>query len=224
MATSSSRSICGTSTSIPNFASAGRGLSSTKTARNASASRASCWAIRAGSAASARSACGRAIVKPDTLKYAEGQEGRVRPARPHRRHGCRRDRRRLPLSEPRPVRRRRRGSRPRRRDVPRLQPLARRLLQAVSRPPVRGRDAADAVGRPRDRGDALRARRARDARRLPAAQPVSRQEDDQRPDVRAVLDDGRGARLLDRLSRGLDQRDADRRRRPLRGATARRAT
>ena len=151
-------------------------------------------------------------------------QGRVRPARAHRRHGCRRHRRRLPLSEPRPVRRRRRGSRPRRRDVPRLQPLARRLLQAVSRPPVRGRDAADAVGRAGDRRDALRPRKARDARRVPAAQPVSRQEDDQRPDVRAVLDDGRGARLLDRLSRGLDQRDADRRRRPLRGATARRAT
>src|ERR1700730_11462514 len=46
---------------------------------------------------------------------------------------------------------------------------------------------------------------------------LSRRQDDQRPDVRAVLDDGRGARLLDRLSRGLDQRDADRRRRPLRG-------
>ena len=151
------------------------------------------------------------------------EEGRVRPACPHRRHGCRRDRRRFPLPEPRPVRRRGRGSRPRRRDVPRLQPLARRLLQAVSRPPVRGRDAADAVGRARDRGDALRSRSARDARRLSAAEPVSRQQDDQRPDVRAVLDDGRGARLLDRLSRGLDHRDADRRRRPLR-ATARRAT
>ena len=60
-------------------------------------------------------------------------------------------------------------------------------------------------------------RRARHPRRLFAAEPVSRQEDDQRPDVRAVLDDGRGARLLDRLPRGLDQRDADRRRRPLRG-------
>ena len=64
---------------------------------------------------------------------------------------------------------------------------------------------------------------ARDPRRVPAAEPVSRQEDDQRPDVRAVLGDGRGPRLLDRLPRGLDQRDADRRRRPLRG-TARRAT
>ena len=65
---------------------------------------------------------------------------------------------------------------------------------------------------------------ARDARRVLAAEPVSRQQNDQRPDVRAVLDDGRGARLLDRLSRGLDQRDADRRRRPLRRRTARRGT
>ena len=112
---------------------------------------------------------------------------------------------------------RRRGSGPGRRDVPRLQPLARRLLRAVSRAPVRGRDAADAVGRSGGRRDAPRPRKARDARRVPAAQPVSRQEDDQRPDVRAVLDDGRGARLLDRLSRRIDQRDADRRRRPLRG-------
>src|SRR5437867_1208178 len=55
------------------------------------------------------------------------------------------------------------------------------------------------------------------ARWVPAAQPVSRQEDDQRRDVRAVLGDGRGTRLLHRLSRGIDQRDADRRRRPLRG-------
>src|SRR5882672_8882087 len=47
--------------------------------------------------------------------------------------------------------------------------------------------------------------------------PLSRQEDYQRPDVRAVLDDGRGPRLLHRLSRGIDQRDADRRRRPVRG-------
>ena len=102
-------------------------------------------------------------------------------------------------------------------NVPRLQPLARRLLQALSRPAVRGRDAADAVGRARDRGDALRRASARDARRLSAAEPVSRQQDDQRPDIRAVLGDGRGARLLDRLPRGLDHCDAHRRRRPLRG-------
>jgi hypothetical protein len=45
------------------------------------------------------------------------------------------------------------------------------------------------------------AARRSDARRLPAAEPVPRQQDDQRPDVRAVLDDGRRARLFDRLTR-----------------------
>ena len=35
--------------------------------------------------------------------------------------------------------------------------------------------------------------------RLPPAEPVSRQQDDQRPDVRAVLGRGRGSRFLDRL-------------------------
>ena len=74
-------------------------------------------------------------------------QGRLRPARAHSRHGPGRHRRRLPLSEPRPVRRRRHRSRLRRRDVPCLQPLARRLLQALSRPPVRHRHAADAVDR-----------------------------------------------------------------------------
>ena len=48
-------------------------------------------------------------------------------------------------------------------------------------------------------GDATRARNARDARRFFAAEPVSRQEDAQRPDVRAVLAAGRRPRLLDRL-------------------------
>src|SRR3984893_8945096 len=134
-------------------------------------------------------------VKPDSLKYGEGKKGGFDP---HARivdmdadgiDG-------FPLSEPRPLRRRRRGPRPRRRSVPRLQPLACRLLQALSRPAVRRRDAADAVGRPRDPRDALRSPSARDARRLPPAEPVSRQKDDQRPDVRAVLDDGPGDRLL----------------------------
>ena len=36
-------------------------------------------------------------VKLDSLKYARREEGRVRPARAHRRHGCRRHRRRFPL-------------------------------------------------------------------------------------------------------------------------------
>ena len=70
------------------------------------------------------------VVKRRHAEIQGGQARRVRPARAHPRHGCRRHRRRLPLSEPRPVRRRGRGSRARRRDVPRLQPLARRLLQA----------------------------------------------------------------------------------------------
>src|SRR5438876_8122771 len=78
-------------------------------------------------------------------------------------------------------------------------------------------DALPIFGRPGDRRDALRPRKARDARRVPAAQPVSRQEDDQRPDVRAVLGDGRGPRLFHRLSRRIDHGDADRRRRPFRG-------
>src|ERR1043166_9409381 len=72
-------------------------------------------------------------------------------------------------------------------NVPHLKRVARRLLQAVSRATLRRRHAADAVGRAGGRRDALRPRKARDARRVPAAQPVSRQEDDQRPDVRAVL-------------------------------------
>jgi len=38
--------FCGTNTSIPNIASGGRDLSSTRTVRSASASRANCWAIR----------------------------------------------------------------------------------------------------------------------------------------------------------------------------------
>ena len=57
-------------------------------------------------------------------------------------------------------------------DVPRLQPLARRLLQALSRPAVRHRDAADAVDRSRDRGDALCAPRTRLPGRLYPAQPL----------------------------------------------------
>ena len=88
------------------------------------------------------------------------QARRVRPAQAHPRHGCRRHRRRLPLSEPRPVFRRHPRPGARRRDLPRLQPLARRLLQALSRSPVRRRDAAAAVGRPRDRRDALRQARS----------------------------------------------------------------
>ena len=44
-----------------------------------------------------------------------------------------------------------------------LQPVARGLLQAVSGPPVRRCHDPDAVGRPGDRGDALRAREARDS-------------------------------------------------------------
>ena len=98
---------------------------------------------------------------------------RVRPAQAHPRHGPRRHRRRVPLSEHGAVRRR--GARPgaRRRAVPRLQPLARRLLQALSRPPVRHRDAADAVDvDARDRGDEVRPQGTRHARRLPAAEPL----------------------------------------------------
>ncbi len=79
---------------------------------------------------------------------------RVRPAQAHPRHGSRRHRRGVPLSEHGAVRRLGAGPAARRRDVPRLQPLARRLLQALSRPPVRHRHAADAVDRPGDQGDA----------------------------------------------------------------------
>ena len=103
----------------------------------------------------------------------------------------------------------------RRRDVPGLQPLARRLLQALSRPPVRHRHAADAVDRGGDPGDALRPQGARLPRRLPPAQSL------QRPQaalagLRAVLERGGGARLLHRHPRGRQQRHADGRRRPLR--------
>ena len=114
-------------------------------------------------------------------------QGRLRSARAHPRHGPRRHRRRLPLSQPRPVRRRGQRSRLRRRDVPRLQPLARRLLQALSRPPVRHRHAADAVDRRGDPGDALRPQGARLPRRLPAAQSLQRPQA-ARPGLRAVLD------------------------------------
>ena len=84
-------------------------------------------------------------------------------------------------------------------DVARLQPLARGLLQAVSRPAVRRRDDTDAVGRSRDRGDALRAREAGIPRRVPAAQPVQ-QQDDPSSGLREVLDDGRRARHVGRAS------------------------
>ena len=158
------------------------------------------WAIRAASAASAPSACGRAPSFP-TPSNMPKKKRRVRSARAHRRYGRRRHRRSLlypslglfagAVEDP--------GWRVR---CPRLQPLARRLLQAVPGTPVRGCDAADAVGRSRDRGNALRAPDARDARWLPEAEPVSRQENDQRPHVRAVLDNGRGTRFFRRLSRG----------------------
>ena len=76
-----------------------------------------------------------------------GPPGRLRSARAHPGHGPRRHRRRVPLSEPRPLLRRGPGSRARRGDVPRLQPLARRLLPALPRPALRCRHAADAVDR-----------------------------------------------------------------------------
>jgi hypothetical protein len=60
------------------------------------------------------------------------------------------------------------------RDVPRVQPLARRLLQALSRPAVRHRHAADAVDRGGASGDALRPQGARLPRRFPAAQSLQR--------------------------------------------------
>ena len=68
-----------------------------------------------------------------------------------------------------PVRRRHQGPEARRRGVPRLQPLAGGLLPALSRPALRRRHAADAVDRPRHRGDALRAQGARHARRASCA-------------------------------------------------------
>ena len=141
------------------------------------ASRSKILGSRAGSAASAASAPGRARSSSTRPEVRRRQAGRLRPARAHPRHGSRRHRRRLPLSEPRPVRRRGRGPGARRRDVPRLQPLARRLLQALSRPAVRRRHAADAVDRAGHRGDALRPQGARHARRLPAAQSLQRPQD-----------------------------------------------
>ena len=85
-------------------------------------------------------------VKPDTLKYAEGKKGGFDP---HARI-VDMDADGIDAAFLYPslglVRRCRRGPRARGRDVPRLQPLARRLLQALSGSPVRGGDAADAVG------------------------------------------------------------------------------
>ena len=60
------------------------------------------------------------------------------------------------------------------------------------------RDAADAVGTARDRGDALCAQGARLQGRLPAAQSVQR-KDDRPPRLRAVLGGGRGPRHSDRV-------------------------
>ena len=117
-------------------------------------SKASSSATRAASAALARLASGKAR-QARQPQIRRREEGRVRPARAHRRHGSRRHRRRLSLPQPWSVRRGSGGSPARGRDMPRLQPLARRLLQALPRPPVRRGDAADAVGRARDRGDAL---------------------------------------------------------------------
>ena len=125
-----------------------------------------------------------------------GTQGRLRSACAHSRHGPRRHRRRLPLSQPRPVRRRGQRSRLRRRDVPRLQPLARRLLQALSRPPVRHRHAADAVDRAR------RSRRCASPARSSASAAAScgpiptTTASCTRSGLRAVLERGRGARLL----------------------------
>ena len=57
----------------------------------------------AASAASARSARARAWSQADTMDIQGRQAGRLRPARAHPRHGCRRHRRGFSLSEPRPV-------------------------------------------------------------------------------------------------------------------------
>src|SRR5438094_453601 len=68
-----SRSISGTNTSTPSSASVGRALLSTKTARSAFRSKAKCWAIRGGSAASARSACGKATSSPTPSNMPKGR-------------------------------------------------------------------------------------------------------------------------------------------------------
>ena len=73
------------------------------------------------------------------------------------------------------------------------------------------------IGRARDPGDEVRPPRPRLPGLLPAAEPVSRHQDDQRPDVRAVLGRRRGSRHGDRVSRGRVERHADGRHRPLRG-------
>ena len=143
-------------------------------------------------------------------------QGRLRSARAHPRHGSRRHRRRLPLSQPRPVRRRGQRSRLRRRDVPRLQPLARRLLQALSRPPVRHRHAADAVDRARrSRRCASPARSSASAAASCGPIPTTTASCTTRTTSRS----GATAEELDfcdRLPRRRQQRHADGRRRPLR--------
>ena len=186
------------------------------------ASRARCSAASRASAASAPSAPGRASSPADTMKYEEGRQGGFDP------HA------RIPDMDldgidaaflypslglfAGAVA----GSRPRRRDVPRLQPLARRLLQALSRPPVRRRDAADAVGRPGDRGDALRPRRSSASAAASCGPTPTTAEDAPRPGLRAVLERRpRSSTSAIGFHEGAQQRHADGRRRPLRGRAAR---
>ena len=84
----------------------------------------------------------------------------------------------------------------------RLQPLARRLLPHRSQAPLPGRAHLAARSRGRGGGDDPRAAR-RLRGHLPLAGPGrARRPALRRPDLRAVLGDGAGARDADRLSRG----------------------
>ena len=105
------------------------------------------------------SACGRRCGQESMSSLGRRREegrGSITTARASSTWISRRDRRGLPLPEPRPVRRRRRGPRARGRDVPRLQPLAQQITGKLSPTGCSGsRCCRCAVCRARDRRDAL---------------------------------------------------------------------
>ena len=168
-------------------ASARPGWSATAMAARSCCSRRSCWAAAPASAASAASAPARASSRP--IPWTTRTDARAASIRMRASPTWTSTASTPPSSIPSlglfvGVDR---GPGLRRRNVPRLQPLAGRLLQALSRPPVRHRHAAVAVDRRGDRGDALRPPGARLPRRLPATQSLQRPQAP-RSRLRAVLD------------------------------------
>ena len=147
-----------------------------------------------------------------------GPARRVRPAQAHPRHGHGRDRRRVPLSDARPVRAARSTTR---RSPPRRCRAYNRWLADYCKPypdrlfgvamlPLQSIDLAIEEMK-------FARKELGFKRRLPAAEPVQ-QPDDPRSGLRAVLERGRGSRFRDRLPRGRQRRHAAGRRRPLRDA------